>query len=138
MATPEPERIRWVRYAADCAERVLHLTGTARPQAEAAIKAARAWADDPTDVRLRTARRAANTAFAAASASDADAAFCATNAAGYAAAADVTYAATPAADAAYAAARADARAAYGEGSNFYLAERAWQAERREFYGLPED
>ena len=56
--TPTRERIRWVRYAADCAERVLHLAGPHQPKAEAVIQAARAWADDPTGERLDALRGA--------------------------------------------------------------------------------
>ncbi len=125
MATPEPERIRWVRYAADCAEHVLHLTGSARPHAAAAIRAARAWADKPTYAHRETARQAAHAAHAA------HAAACAAGYAAYAthnagSATNAEYIATCAADCARIAA-AD-----------YEAERAWQAERRKFYGLPED
>lgn len=57
----EPESVRWVRYAADCAERVLPLTGDGRPQAEAAIKAARAWADCPCEEHEESADAAART-----------------------------------------------------------------------------
>ena len=114
MVTPEPERIRWVRFAADCAEHVLHLTGTARPQAEAAIKAARAWADDPIEERRQAAEQAARAA--------AHAAYVAyyTDRADYAANNATLYAADAAANAA----------------TDHNAERAWQAERRKFYGLP--
>ena len=47
----------WTKYAADCAERVLPLTGAKRPQAEAAIVAARAWANNPTKERRNVARQ---------------------------------------------------------------------------------
>lgn len=56
----ESEHIRWVRYAADCAERVLPLTGTVRPQADAAIRAARVWADEPTEAHRLAAIAAAH------------------------------------------------------------------------------
>ena len=132
MATPEPERIRWVRYAADCAERVLSLTGPARPQAEAAIRAARAWADDPTEERCcQVAEHAADAAVHASSAADHAAyvaAYHATHAAAYAADA-AAYAAVHASSAADCAANAAAD---------HDVEQAWQAKRRRFYGLPED
>ena len=85
----ESERVRWVRYACDCAERVLPLAGPARPQVEAAIRAAREWCDHPTEERREACRQAAD-----------------------------------------AAARA---AVYAAAS----AERAWQSDRRRFYGLGE-
>ena len=107
MATTEPEGVRWVRFAADCAEHVLHLTGTARPEAEAAIRAAREWADEPSEQNREAAEQAAIDAEAAAVYADADFAFAgdaANTAAGAAyAAADFAYAAEHAADAAHSA-----------------------------------
>ena len=141
MATIEPERIRWVRYAADCAERVLHLTGAARPQAEAAIQAARAWADEPTDGRRVVAMLAADAADELAyEASDA----------GFEVRADAIWGAAEAAFAASAhgfsmavsAAKYAADSAravhYLDSIEFgaYEAAREWQAERRKFYRLP--
>ena len=47
----DPEQTRWVQWAAECAERVLPLAGEYRAQSEAAIQAARAWAESPTEER---------------------------------------------------------------------------------------
>jgi hypothetical protein len=128
-----------VRLAADFAEHVIHLTGEGRPVAEAAIAAARAWADNPCEETQSAALRAADAAYvaayvaaraAAAATRAADAATraadAATRAAAYAAYA--TYAAHAAAFAADAyAARAAAYADLG-------AEKAWQISRiREVY-----
>ncbi len=140
--TPTSERIRWVRYAADCAERVLHLAGPQRPDAEAAIQAARAWADDPTGERRETCRETADRAYLGATltaslslifgnravkAIQSTAAFSAALAAKAAVCGDATTFAAHAVDAAIDAAH-DAGSAPG-------AEQAWQAERRKFYGL---
>lgn len=48
-ATIEPEHIRWVNYACDCAERAMRLTNINYKETEPAIKAARAWANNPTE-----------------------------------------------------------------------------------------
>ncbi len=112
-----------VRLAADFAERVVHLAGSGRSAAEAAITAARAWADNPcVETRLaalRAARVAAATAHAAAYAAFAAA-----------------YTATAADAAAYAAATA-ARVAYDAAYTAATdsgAEKAWQNSRiREVY-----
>ena len=121
----DPEKTRWVRYAADCAERVLGLTGQYRPQAEAAIRAARAWADNPTEELQETCRVAANAVPLV----------------------EGTPAAAASASAAYAAAsalfggRASLAAAVAVDAasmafvNPHHVERAWQAERRRHYGL---
>jgi hypothetical protein len=115
-----------VRLAADFAERVVHLAGEGRPAAEAAIAAARAWADNPCEKTQSAALRAAYDARAAAydaraaaydaraAAYAADAADAAADAAAYAAAyaADAADAAAYAADAADAAAYAAAYATY--------------------------
>ena len=141
VAAVEPERIRWVRYAADCAERVLGLTGAKRQQAEAAIRAARAWADNPTPERSGACR----TAVDAATAADAGA-YATTNAAAFAADAAAFAAAAPgpgAVAASYAAANA-ATAAHAaadtkdSADSAYTSERAWQAERRRIYRLEVD
>ena len=51
---PRPdERIRWVRYAAACADHVLPLTGLARPETSRVIVAVRLWADEPVDSNYR-------------------------------------------------------------------------------------
>ena len=107
----DPERIRRVRYAADCAERVLPIAGKARHQAEEAIRAARAWADEPTEARRIAAKDAAVAVSAAA-----EAAYAAT-AAAYTAA----YEADAAADA------AAAHAADAAADAALSAERAWHA-----------
>ena len=61
-----------VRIAIQMAEGVLELTGTARPQAEAAIEAAKKWLDDPSEENAAAAANAAtNAATAAANAADA-------------------------------------------------------------------
>ena len=124
----DPRAIRWVRFAADCAEHVLSLTGSARPEAEAAIRSARAWAEEPSEQNREVAERAAEAAEDAAIYADADFAYAgdaANTAAGAAyAAADFAYAAEHAADAAcsaYSAAGAD--------------EPDWQLERLRYYGL---
>ncbi len=109
-----------VRLAADFAKRVVHLAGEGRPAAEAAIAAARAWADNPCEETRLAALRAAR-----------------------AAAADAAYAARAAADAAYVAARAADAAAYAADAAFAStraasaaadaadleAEKAWQISR---------
>jgi hypothetical protein len=125
----EPIAIRWVRYAADCAEHVLCFTDSARPLAEAAIRAARAWADDPTEERREAAADAADDAEG-----DADYSF------GYAR--DAVSAAAIAADATTSAAIYAADAAYSAVSAAYAAayaadvrEIAWQIERLRYYGL---
>ncbi len=123
IAPTESERIRWVRYAADCAERVLPLVPpSCRSQAEAAITAARVWADQPTEEHREEAWVAGDTAGDVAIHSAAHAAY---------AAAHVAYVAHAADHAAYAA----AYAAYISADP--IQERAWQAERRRYYGLPE-
>ena len=140
MSAPESERIRWVRYACDCAERVVHLAGSARPQAEAAIRAAREWADAPSETMRRKARGAASAAYYAAGSRRNTAAYAAGNAA-YAAgnaahAADAFFAVdfAAAADAFFA---VDFAAAAAFAAADRATERAWQAERRKYYGLPE-
>jgi hypothetical protein len=133
-----------VRWAADCATRVLPLyeakyAGDDRPRK--AIEAARRWAKNPTD---------ANYAYAASAASDAasDAAYAAysdaaSSDAAYAAYSDAAYAASYAADAAYdaasyAAAAANAAYAASYAAASYAAatsakerlkEREWQTRR---------
>jgi hypothetical protein len=142
----EPDRIRWIRYVADCAEHVLPLSGKARPQAEAAIRAVREWCDDPTEERRIGARRAGEVAYAAATdayfASDsghliyATATDAAADAAGYAA----YETSSAAAGASHAVTHASDAAAYSAGITYAAAraaEREWQAERRRFYGLEE-
>jgi hypothetical protein len=115
-----------VRLAADFAEHVIHLTGEGRPAAEAAIAAARVWADNPCVETLSAALRAADaTAYASArayaAANTANAAYDAAYAVH--AAADAAYAVYATADAIHAAAHAvDAAAEPGE-------ERAWQISR---------
>jgi hypothetical protein len=117
-----------VRLAADFAEHVIHLTGEGRPAAEAAIAAARVWADDPCEETQSAALRAARAAYAAARA------YAAANTAN--AAYDAAYAVHAAADAARAAAyatytpdaaadAADAAAASADSE----AEEAWQISR---------
>jgi hypothetical protein len=118
-----------VRLAADFAERVVHLAGEGRPAAEAAIAAARAWADNPCEETQSAALRAARAAYDArvAYAAAADTAYAA---AAYAyAAADAAYAAYAAARAAYASAAAAARAAYTAAAADPGAEKAWQISR---------
>jgi hypothetical protein len=88
-----------VRLAADFAERVVHLAGEGRPAAEAAIAAARAWADNPCEETRLAALRAARAA-AADAARAADAAYASVDAA-YATYASV-WAAADTAEAAYA------------------------------------
>jgi hypothetical protein len=114
-----------VRLAADFAEHVIHLTGEGRPAAEAAIAAARAWADNPCEETQSAALRAARAADAAADAAYAAYAY---DAAAYAAYAydAAAYAADAAADAAYAYdAAAYAAAAYADSE----VEEAWQISR---------
>ncbi len=70
------------RWAADCAEAVLHLTGASQAVAEAAITAARVWAANPCDATriaaaaactaARVTRATYAAAAAAATAADAD------------------------------------------------------------------
>ena len=91
-----------VRIAIQMAEGVLELTGTTRPQAEAAIEAAKKWLDDPSEENTTAANAAA---YAAATT--------AANAGAYAAAA---YAA-----AAAAATSAATSAAYANGGNYHEA-----------------
>ena len=122
----DPERTQWVRYAADCAERVVHLAGEYRPQAEAAIRAARAWADDPTEKRLLECGKADSDARVF----DSDCAANAADAAAYAARTAIDPAASVEARGKAAEAAAKAAAA-----TEYEKERAWQKERRRFYGL---
>jgi hypothetical protein len=115
-----------VRLAADFAERVVHLAGKGRPAAEAAIAAARAWADNPCEKTQSAALRAARAAY------DARVAASAATARAYAAAA---YAAHAAADAAFAAAYATyapdavAYAAVAATDADPEAEKAWQNSR---------
>ena len=125
---PDPDRTQLVRYAADCAERVLHLAGEYRPQAETAIRAARAWADDPTEKRLLACGKAASNA----QVFDSDCAANAADAAAYAARTAID----PAASVEASAKAAEAAAEVGRAST-YIDERAWQKERRRFYGLSE-
>ena len=135
----EPERIRWVRYAADCAEHVLPLAGKTCPEAESAIHAARAWCDGPTRERrgaafeaLAATARAARAATAAARAARATAhAVDAAYAAVYAAVYDSVFVAKTTA---YAASTAVYNSSDGAAKS---EEHAWQAERRRFYGLEE-
>jgi hypothetical protein len=133
--TPPNEQICWVRYAADCAERVLDLTGEYRHLAEAAIQAARAWADDPTEERLKACRDASS----AAHDSVRDSAFVfafSVRAAGWAALAtidDLDVAALCASRAAAYAADAAAVAAIATVEAVYDGERAWQTRRRRHY-----
>ena len=96
----------WVKVAVDQARSVLHLASAKdRPKAIAAIEAAQAWADDPSEInRLRAATYAASAA-AAASAASADYAYAAASAS-YAASAAYAYPDTYAAYAASAAAYA--------------------------------
>ena len=126
---PDPDRTQWVRYAADCAERVVHLAGEYRPQAEAAIRAARAWADDPTEKRLLECGKADSDARVFDSS---DCAATAADAAAYAARTAIDPAASLEARGKAAEAAAKAAAA-----TEYEKERAWQKERRRFYGLSE-
>jgi hypothetical protein len=126
MSAGDPERIRWVRYATDCAERVRGLTGEYRPQAEAAIRAARAWADDPTEKRLLACGKAASNA----AVFDSDCAAHAADAAAYAARTPIDTTASVEASAKAAEAAAEAAKV-----STYEIERAWQADRRRFYGL---
>jgi hypothetical protein len=122
-----------VRLAADFAERVVHLAGEGRPAAEAAIAAARAWADNPCEETQSAAQHAYYaTAYASArayaAANTASAAYAA-YAASYAvhAAADAVHAAAYAihatADAIHAATHAVVASADSE------AEKAWQISR---------
>jgi hypothetical protein len=85
-----------VRIAIQMAEGVLELTGTTRPQAEAAIEAAKKWLDDPSEENTTAANAAAYAAGAYAAAAAATTA--------YANAAATAYAATYAARATTAAA----------------------------------
>ena len=124
MSVPsESERVQWVRYAADCAERVLPIVPPRfRGQAEAAIVAARLWADEPTEMHRTDAWMAAYAATCIA-------------------ASDCVYAAVYAADAAAHATHA-IYAGYAAVSAVCASldpaqERVWQAERRKYYGLPE-
>ena len=120
----EPEKTRWVRYAADCAERVLGLTGQYRPQAEAAIRAAREWVDSPTDERLRACHAAIFEVFIAPGAPP-SAPYFAARSAIHVAFFDATAAANTASFA----------VGVASGSDGHDSERAWQADRRRFYGL---
>jgi hypothetical protein len=137
--------IRLVRYAADCAARVIHLTGEGRPYATAAIQAARDFADDPTCERLQACINAADLAFtvsymgstlaiihgdSAVRAVHSSAVLAAALAAKAAVFDDVTIFAARAAEAAAEAATGALHAGPAPG-----AEQAWQAERRKFYGL---
>jgi hypothetical protein len=112
-----------VRLAADFAEHVIHLAGKGRPAAEAAIAAARAWADNPCEETQSAALRAARAAYAAVwAAADAAAAY---DAAAYAAFAAARAAADNAdADACGCAAAYAVDAAADPG-----AEKAWQISR---------
>ena len=121
-----PIAIRWVRYAADCAEHVLCFTDSARPLAEAAIRAARAWADDPTEERREAAADATDDAEG-----DADYSFGYARDAASAAALAAAIAAIYAADAAYSAVSAAYASAYAAD----VREIAWQIERLRYYGL---
>lgn len=131
----EPGCVRWVRYdvrlvryAADCAERVIDLTGPERPQAEAAIQAARAWADDPTEEHRLRAKHAAK-AVSSNLRESFSPAECSSDAA-----ANAAFSAVFHHDADYASAAAIfARLAVENRAT----EVAWQAERRQYYGLPE-
>ena len=123
----EPEKTRWVRYAADCAERVIDLAAEGRGWAEACIRAARAWADDPSSESLAWEARALhrrtstgnNAVYAAA---------CAARSAG---ALSSLASINIAKDAAVTA----AGAAHLLSLEDYAAMLAWQEERRRFYGL---
>ena len=103
-------------FAADCAERVAHLTGD--PRVMAAIVAVRDfWAGKIGDAELIAAYAAAYAAYAAYAAAARAAARAATAAASAATAAYAAYAASAASDAAYAAAASAAA---------YASEREWQ------------
>ena len=88
-----------VRFAIGCAERVSHLNDD--PRVAAAINAAKAWVDDPTEENRQAADAAADAAAWAANAADAaDAAAWAADAAAWAAdAARAAWAANAAANA---------------------------------------
>lgn len=122
----DPEKTRWVRYAADCAERVLGMTDQYRPQAEAAIRAARKWVDDPTSEQARACQQAV---IALDHVTDPASVSAATMAAVSAAfAAEAAYSQYSVALVGYVEHMA-ARASWDP------SERAWQSERRRFYGL---
>lgn len=130
LGAVEPERIRWVRYAADCAERVVDITGPNRSLAEAAIRAAREWADDPTPERVRTCKLAV---IALDPVTDPASAGADTAAAASAAwAAEAVYSQDPVSEVA---GNAEYTAAY---ASWDSSERAWQADRRRIYGLEID
>jgi hypothetical protein len=115
-----------VRLAADFAEHVIHLAGEGRPVVEAAIAAARAWADNPCEETQSAAQRAARVAYAA------HAAYAATYAADAAYAARAAHAAYAAAYATYtpdAAAYAAVAAADAASAADPEAEEAWQISR---------
>ena len=137
----KPERIRWVRYAADCAERSMRfLSWNDRLLAEGAISTARAWADNASlfpaaivhlarDVAFRHADEmsgcrasmisAAYAASAASAASDEDSTVMEISAL-------AIYAAEFSIEAIEECAESDV-----------VRECLWQAERRRYYGLQE-
>lgn len=123
------KKVRLVRYACDCAERVISKTGEFRPEAEAAIAAARAWCDRPTKEREKAVCRASDAAY-----DGVRSAAVYNNYAAYAlyAAYSAAYFFNTKDFYTYAAATAKCAA---EISNDYAAEIKWQAERRRFYGL---
>ena len=148
MSAPrtDPRAIRWVRFAADCPEHVLCLSDSARPLAEAAIRAARAWADDPTEERREAAADAAEAAEEVAFGETlhhpiGDVAYSAVCAAYAAYFADAAYAADAAHYAAYASDAATLRAHHfvlrigGLSALPAAGERDWQLERLRRYGL---
>ena len=139
---PQTDRTQLVRYAADCAERVLHLAGPLRPNAEAAIQAARAWAESPTEERRQACRETADRAYldsvlsAAFVAVFGDRTVKKAHSSAVLAAALAGKAAVCGDSALFAAGAAEAATGVRHTGSAPGAERAWQAERRKFYGLP--
>jgi len=128
-AEPAMTQRKWVEWACDCAERVLPIFQSARPddaRPAQAIVAARQWVDNPSDTTTRAAADATHAAYAAA-----HAAACAT----HHTAAHAAYAATHAAGfATHAAGFAADYSAYAIYTAVYAAkakptERLWQAVR---------
>lgn len=144
--TAEPERVRWVRFAADCAEHILCLADSSRPQTEAAVQAAREWADDPIEERREAEGRAAEAAEGAAfetlhqpvgvvTEAAADAAYAAYFADAATYAADTAYYAAYASDASTLRVHRSVLRIGGRSALPDAGERDWQAGRLRYYGL---